>query len=78
MAATSVRRELAHRKTNGVSVSLYWESVGDTLLLEVYDEGSDEYFEVDVPRNRALDAFHHPYVYRARDLAKRITEPVAA
>jgi hypothetical protein len=78
MSGSTVRRELAHRVSNGVSVSLYWDSVGDTLSLEVYDETCDEYFELDVPRDRALDAFHHPYAYRARAQALEIFEPLAA
>jgi hypothetical protein len=62
---TRKRRELAHRVNNGIEVSLFWTKVGNTLTLEVYDAKSDEYFEVEVPRDRALDAFHHPYAYRA-------------
>ena len=61
---THIRRELAHRSTDGIEVSLFWERVGDVLVLEVYDSKTDEYFEVDVPRDRALDAFHQPYTYR--------------
>jgi len=78
MSATTVRRELAHRVSKGVSVSLFWDSVGDRLALEVYDETTDEHFELDVPRDRALDAFHHPYAYRARAQALELFEPMAA
>ena len=62
---TRKRRELAHRAGNGIEVWLFWEKVADTLTLEVYDTKTDEYFEVEVPRDRALDAFHHPYAYAA-------------
>jgi hypothetical protein len=62
---TFKRRELAHRVRDGVEVSLFWDHVGDTLTLEVYDTRSDEYFEVEVPRDRALDAFRHPFAYLA-------------
>jgi hypothetical protein len=78
MSATTVRRELAHRASNGVSVSLFWDKVGDQLALEVYDETTDEFFTLDVPRDRALDAFHHPYAYRARAEALELLEPMAA
>ena len=80
MSESTIRRELAHRSTNGVSVWLYWEKVGDTLSLEVYDDASEEFFQVDVPRDRALDAFHHPYVYRAQAEAWELasTGPLAA
>lgn len=60
------RRELAHRAGNGIEVWLYWEKVGDSLSLEIYDHKLEEYFEVEVPRERALDAFHHPFAYVAR------------
>jgi hypothetical protein len=80
MSESTIRRELAHRSSNGVSVWLYWEKVGDTLSLEVYDERSEEFFQVDVPRDRAMDAFHHPYVYRVQAEAFELvgTGPLAA
>jgi hypothetical protein len=65
MLVTTNKRELAHRVSDGVSVSLFWEPVGDSILIEVYDERGGDYFELPVPGARALDAFHHPYIYRA-------------
>jgi hypothetical protein len=65
MLVTTNKRELAHRVSDGVSVSLFWESVGDSILIEVYDERGGDYFELPVPRDQALEAFRHPYVYRA-------------
>jgi len=78
MAPSSHKRELAHRASNGVSVWLFWAQVGDTLTVEVYDERQDEFFELDVPRDRALDAFHHPYAYLAMAGRSVAGEPVAA
>ena len=72
------RRELAHRANDGIEVSLYWDKVGDLLTLEVYDVKEDTYFELEVPRNRALDAFHHPYAYLAVVEARELAEPLAA
>lgn len=72
------KRELAHRASDGVSVSLFWESVGDSILIEVYDERGGDYFELPVPRDRALEAFHHPYVYRALAEASGRLAPLAA
>ena len=46
MTGISIRRELAQRSSNGITVSLYWEAVGDTLSLEVYDESGDELYAV--------------------------------
>jgi hypothetical protein len=78
MIATTTRRELAHRASNGISVSLYWDAVGDMLTLEVRNECDGEHFELEVPRNRALDAFHHPYAYRVKAKVRELAAPVAA
>jgi hypothetical protein len=72
------KRELAHRVNDGVSVSLFWESVGDSILIEVYDERGGDYFELPVPRDSALEAFHHPYVYRALAEASGRLAPLPA
>jgi hypothetical protein len=77
-ASPHTRRELAHRSSNGIDVSLFWDAVGDVLTLEVYDASTEEYFELDVPKNRALDAFRHPYAYLAKAEARTIEQPLAA
>jgi len=77
-ASTQQRRELAIRVADGISVSLFWETVGDTLTLEVFDRGQELYFELDVPRARALDAFHHPYAYLAAAQAAGYDDLLAA
>jgi hypothetical protein len=59
------QRELAHRSSNGIEVSLFWTKVGNILTVEVFDTKSDEFFALEVPSDKALDAFHHPYAYRA-------------
>jgi hypothetical protein len=79
MSTTPIkRRELAHRSSNGIDVSLYWDEIGDMLSLEVYAAKSDELFELDVPRDRALDAFHHPYAYLAAAEARTTAALLAA
>ena len=75
---TAERRELAHRAGDGIDVSLYWDSVGDTLTLEVHDAKTDELFVLGVRRDRAMDAFRHPFAYIAAGAPRRIPEPVAA
>jgi len=59
------RRELAHRATDGIEVTLLWNRVDDTVAVEVVDHAAERAFELLVPRERALDAFHHPYAYAA-------------
>ena len=59
------RRELAHRAVDGIEVTLLWNRVDDTVAVEVIDHAAERVFEVLVPRESALDAFHHPYAYAA-------------
>ena len=59
------RRELAHRAADGIEVTLLWNRVDDTVAVEVVDHAAEQAFEVLVPRDCALDAFHHPYAYAA-------------
>ena len=65
MAATKTHRELAHRESAGIAVSLFWSPGGKTITVEVVDLRTDEYFALDVAPELALDAFHHPFAYLA-------------
>jgi hypothetical protein len=66
MAATKThRRELAHRESAGIAVSLFWSPDGKTISVEVLDLRTDEFFALDVAPELALDAFHHPFAYLA-------------
>jgi hypothetical protein len=56
-------RELASRSNNGVSVTLSWDAETDELLVYVYDERRDVYFEIRPERDIALDVYYHPYAY---------------
>jgi hypothetical protein len=56
-------RELDHRVADGIHVTLVWYPATNQVAVIVFDEGSGESFELDVPADRALDAFHHPYAY---------------
>jgi hypothetical protein len=57
------RRELAHRSSSGIEVTLFWGPARNEVVVEVVDHGTGHFFEIAVPSERALDAFHHPYVY---------------
>ena len=71
-------RELAHRVNGGIEVSLFWDKVGDVLSLEVYDAKTEEHFALEVPRDRALEAFRHPYAYIAASGREALDEILAA
>ena len=59
----TLRRELAHRSTDGIEVSLFWSKPSNRVTIELVDGRIDERLEFEVARERALDAFRHPYAY---------------
>jgi hypothetical protein len=64
LTALPVRRELDHRYTNGIDVTLSWCPASNRLYVIVLDEAGD-FFELVVEAHEALDAFQHPYAYAA-------------
>jgi len=58
-------RELAHRVSDGVEVTLLWSERDGRLAVTVFDGATGELFELEAPRERALDVFHHPFFYMA-------------
>jgi hypothetical protein len=66
------RRELDHRHSNGIDVTLWWSPASDLLFVTVRDDAGED-FELVVEAREALDAFHHPYAhaaFRGLDLAR--------
>ena len=67
MSTTITRRiELAHRRSDGVDVYLFWNEFTSRVTVDVVDERADDSFELEVDGRHALDAFNHPYAYAAR------------
>ena len=58
-------RELAAREGDGIRVVLLWHPREDTVTVAVDDELAGDSFELAVARDRALDAFYHPFAYAA-------------
>jgi len=56
-------RELAHRSNDGIDITLFWLPNADELVICVCDQRRGAYFEIEIDRNLALDAFYHPYSY---------------
>ena len=52
---TTGRRELDHRHSDGIDVTLSWRPSRNDLVLTVRDETGG--FELEVPANEVLDAF---------------------
>lgn len=60
---TDVRVDLLHRNSGGVDVTLFWQPRVDALTLRVVDHNVERAIELDVARDRATYAFHHPFAY---------------
>ena len=69
------RRELARRVSGGIEVALYWSPLDDSTTVEVCDHASEETIVFDVPPERALEAFHHPFAQLASSFDELV--PVA-
>jgi hypothetical protein len=65
----SCDRELAQRTTDGIEVTLFWNEENDVLSVRVLDAQTGAYFEIEPERDRALEAFYHPFTYAARNTA---------
>jgi hypothetical protein len=76
-ATTTQRSELAHRSTDGIEVSLFWNKPSNRVTIELVDNRIDERREFEVANNKALDAFRHPYAY-APAQALDLVEPTTA
>ena len=56
-------RELDHRESDGVTVTLLWYEDSNRVAIHVTDASTDEEFELEIAGRDALDAFKHPYAY---------------
>jgi hypothetical protein len=56
-------RELAHRATSDIEVTLLWRQVDNMLTVRLVEAGSGVEFEFGVRPEHALDALNHPYAY---------------
>jgi hypothetical protein len=59
-------RELAHRSSAGLEVTLLWFRNTNRLVVFVIDERTGDQFEVFADTANALDVFYHPFAYAAR------------
>jgi carotenoid cleavage dioxygenase-like enzyme len=75
-----MKRELAERETDGILVTLLWESDTDGLSVTVHDGRTGEEFAVAASAYNAMDVFHHPFAYAAQRgrLPVAVGEPVFA
>jgi hypothetical protein len=64
------RRELAHRASSDVEVTLYWSPVDDSTSIEVWQLASNQRLSFAVAGEDALDAFHHPFAHVPQTLGE--------
>jgi hypothetical protein len=60
------RRELAHRKSGGLEITLYWDAEARSTSVEVHQPATRETIAISVAEGQALDAFHHPFAHIAQ------------
>lgn len=79
MTATAIneRRELAHRSSDGIEVTLFWTEPSDRVTISLVDTRSGEILEFEVAGTAALDAFNHPYAYASRRDYHSASQPSA-
>jgi hypothetical protein len=56
-------RELAHRVSGGIEVTLYWSAADNTTSVEVFHAATETTLHFGVRGERALDAFYHPFAH---------------
>jgi hypothetical protein len=74
-AASTERRELAHRTSDGIEVTLFWNKPSNRVTVAVLDSHSDEAFEFEADGGAALAAFNHPYAYAATRRVRNLAAP---
>jgi hypothetical protein len=61
----TTRTELAHRRGDGIDVTLFWvRGTNDATIVCVCDRREGSYFEIPAEPWLALDVYHHPFAYR--------------
>jgi hypothetical protein len=70
--AFTTRRELAHRASDGIEITLFWSEPCNQVTITVLDTRSHEALEFEVAGSTALDAFNHPYAYAATQSVRNI------
>jgi hypothetical protein len=71
------RRELAHRRSDGIDVTLFWSRASNRVTISVFHARSATALEFEVDGADALDAFNHPYAYAAASLSRAGEESVS-
>ena len=71
-------RELAHRESSDVDVTLFWRPEDDSLLLLLVEVPTGVVFEIPIRPEDAMAAFNHPYAYLPARVPDTVEELLAA
>ena len=71
-------RELDHRRSNGIDVSLLWDEQDNRVVVSVVDDLSGKSFDLEVPPESALHVFRHPYAHAGLKGLKKTPRSSAA
>ncbi len=65
--STHTRKELAHRSSDDMDVTLIWvlNDGEDEAVVCVCDRREGAYFEIPTKPYLALDVYYHPFAYRS-------------
>ena len=63
LANPTRRRELGRRVSGSAEIALYWNAEDNSTSIEIWHTTTDETITFAVARERALDAFRHPFAY---------------
>ena len=67
------RRELAHRTSDGIEVTLFWSRPSNQVTVAVLDTRFGGALEFEVDGSVAVDAFNHPYAYAATQRVRNLS-----
>jgi hypothetical protein len=65
-------RELAHRISGEVAVTLYWSPDDNSTSVEIFHAATEQTLHFLVPHNHALDAFYHPFAHLPAPVDERL------
>ena len=71
-ATGNIEQELARRVSGGLEVTLFRNTGERSTSIELRHTAIKEPIRFRVPTDRALDAFHHPFVYLGQQLWRHI------
>ena len=71
-------KELDHRLSNGIDVSLLWDERDNSVMVSVVDIRSGRSFDLEASPDNALEVFRHPYAHAARQGIRITHQPPAA